>query len=214
MVRDLRYGDSNRQTIDIYVPADAPFGDAVLPKAPQHPSSTASGSSGTFKTTQAMIDVRQGGSGAAAMAAAAADGSAGASAAPGAPAAVRDTKGRPVVFFVHGGIWASGDKWYFAHLGTRLAQEGCLVVVLQYSLFPQAIAVQMVEEVLLALDWTMDHIERWGRGLQGCREDRHNLVAVSTVSRGSWGVSGCTTFPYSKCQPDLIDCHFWQQFQA
>ena len=34
----------------------------------------------------------------------------------------------PVVFFVHGGIWATGDRSHFAPLATRLAQAGLVVV--------------------------------------------------------------------------------------
>lgn len=31
---------------------------------------------------------------------------------------------RPVVFFVHGGVWASGEKWHYAPMAVRLAQVG------------------------------------------------------------------------------------------
>lgn len=142
----------------------------------------------------------------------------------------------PVVCFIHGGIWASGDKWcgaasidqcmtrcelaylqqastggtclsyeihqvpfsfsasllrgstcshgppaqrmlnrdlnirpslyvcnrplygrYFCHLATRLCQEGCVVIVPQYTLYPSATADVMTREVLAALDWTLEH---------------------------------------------------------
>lgn len=47
---------------------------------------------------------------------------------------------RPVVFFVHGGVWASGEPWHYAPMAQRLVQEGCVVVVPAYTLYPEALA--------------------------------------------------------------------------
>lgn len=44
---------------------------------------------------------------------------------------------KPVVVFVHGGVWASGDKWQFSPLGTFLAEEGVIAVLVQYTLYPE-----------------------------------------------------------------------------
>jgi acetyl esterase/lipase len=41
---------------------------------------------------------------------------------------------RRVVFFVHGGIWAGGERWQFCALATCLAQAGLVVVVPSYTL--------------------------------------------------------------------------------
>lgn len=68
----------------------------------------------------------------------------------------------PVVMFVHGGVWASGSKWHYALMATRLAQAGCVVCVMQYSLYPQANADCMVREVSDALTWIFDNIEEHG----------------------------------------------------
>ena len=43
---------------------------------------------------------------------------------------------KPVVLFVHGGVWASGDKWQFSPLGAFLAEEDVVAVLIQYTLFP------------------------------------------------------------------------------
>lgn len=37
--------------------------------------------------------------------------------------------GAPVVLFCHGGVWASGAKWHYAPLATRLAQAGVITAV-------------------------------------------------------------------------------------
>lgn len=47
---------------------------------------------------------------------------------------------RPVVFFVHGGVWASGEPWQYAPMAVRLAQQGLVVVVPTYTLYPEALA--------------------------------------------------------------------------
>ena len=44
---------------------------------------------------------------------------------------------KPVVLFVHGGVWASGDKWQFSPLGAFLAEEGVVAVLAQYTLYPK-----------------------------------------------------------------------------
>lgn len=45
----------------------------------------------------------------------------------------------PVVFFTHGGVWASGETWQYAPLATRLAQAGLVVVVPTYTIYPEAL---------------------------------------------------------------------------
>jgi acetyl esterase/lipase len=50
---------------------------------------------------------------------------------------------KPVIMFVHGGVWASGDKWQFSPLGSQLAQDGVIAVVVQYTLFPQVRDISM-----------------------------------------------------------------------
>lgn len=39
--------------------------------------------------------------------------------------------GVPVVLFCHGGVWASGAKWHYAPMATRLAQAGIVTAVMQ-----------------------------------------------------------------------------------
>jgi len=47
-------------------------------------------------------------------------------------------------------------------MATRLAQEGILTCVVQYSLYPEASAQEMVAELSSALSWTFDNIARYG----------------------------------------------------
>lgn len=43
-----------------------------------------------------------------------------------------------MVLFCHGGVWASGDRWHYAPLATRLAQAGVVCAVMSYTLYPEA----------------------------------------------------------------------------
>ncbi|CAI5466188.1 unnamed protein product [Closterium sp. Yama58-4] len=72
------------------------------------------------------------------------------------------SKGRPVLFFVHGGVWASGEKWMYSPLAIRFAQSGAVVVTIQYTLYPEALAIDQVQETSKALSWAMDHVHEYG----------------------------------------------------
>lgn len=61
-----------------------------------------------------------------------------------------------VVLFVHGGVWATGSAWHYAPFATRLAEEGIVTCVMEYSLYPSCLTDTMVEEVSQALDWVMN----------------------------------------------------------
>ncbi|GAQ90293.1 alpha beta-hydrolases superfamily protein [Klebsormidium nitens] len=68
----------------------------------------------------------------------------------------------PVVLFVHGGVWSSGEKWQYSPLGARLAHEGCVAAVISYSLFPDVLATEQSEQVSSALDWVFQNIGHFG----------------------------------------------------
>jgi len=95
----------------------------------------------------------------------------------------------PVALFCHGGIWATGSKWHYAPMATRLAEAGVIVAVMQYSLYPQALAPQMISEVSSALSWTMDNMHRFGGGsgkvsLMGHSAGAH-LCAMALLHRAA-----------------------------
>lgn len=68
----------------------------------------------------------------------------------------------PVVLFVHGGVWAAGDAWHYAPLAASLARLGVMAVVMQYTLYPDALVPQLVREVSAALDWALDNVGAYG----------------------------------------------------
>jgi acetyl esterase/lipase len=102
--------------------------------------------------------------------------------------------GSNVVLFVHGGVWATGAKWHYAPLATRLAQEGILTCVIQYSLYPSCLTDTMVGEVSQALDWVLDEYSDQKKNifLVGHSAGAH-LCAMSLLER-------------SKNKKDMPDC--------
>ncbi|RAK68005.1 alpha/beta hydrolase [Hymenobacter edaphi] len=69
---------------------------------------------------------------------------------------------RPVVVFVHGGSWASGNKDFYSYVGRRLARLGVVAVVVNYRLAPQVRVPQMADDCARAVLWVQTHIGRYG----------------------------------------------------
>ena len=66
---------------------------------------------------------------------------------------------RPVVIFVNGGVWATGDSWQFAPLARRLADEaGAVVCIATYTLYPATTVPTMVDEVSAAIEFAKDAV--------------------------------------------------------
>lgn len=77
-------------------------------------------------------------------------------------------KGRPVLFFVHGGAWTIGKKDdYFGILGCGtiarcLARRGLVVVVPNYRLSPAVRHPEHIKDVARAFAWTWANAARYG----------------------------------------------------
>jgi acetyl esterase/lipase len=68
----------------------------------------------------------------------------------------------PVVLFVHGGSWRSGNKNLYAALGQSLAADGIGCVICNYRLSPAVRHPAHVEDVAKAFAWTCDNIGKYG----------------------------------------------------
>jgi acetyl esterase/lipase len=68
----------------------------------------------------------------------------------------------PVMLFVHGGRWASGDKDLYAPLGEAFARAGIGVVVCNYRLSPAAKHPAHVEDVAKAFAWVRANAAKFG----------------------------------------------------
>ena len=69
---------------------------------------------------------------------------------------------RPVVVFIHGGSWNSGDPRDYRFIGRTLAREGYVVVVPGYRLGDAGRFPHMIEDGAAAVAWTRDHVAQYG----------------------------------------------------
>ena len=69
---------------------------------------------------------------------------------------------RPVVVFIHGGGWNSGDPRDYRFIGRTLAREGYVVVLSGYRLGNAGKFPHMLEDGALAAAWTRDYVSRYG----------------------------------------------------
>ena len=74
------------------------------------------------------------------------------------------TQPRPVVLFIHGGSWNSGNKndLLYRAIGRRLARQGFVGVVVGYRLSPLVQVPQQASDCARALAWTVAHIGEYG----------------------------------------------------
>ena len=70
--------------------------------------------------------------------------------------------GGPVVLFLYGGSWDSGNKAMYRFVGAALASLGFVVVIPDYRLYPEVRYPAFLEDNAAALDWTRRHIHRFG----------------------------------------------------
>ncbi|MCB2406609.1 alpha/beta hydrolase [Hymenobacter lucidus] len=68
----------------------------------------------------------------------------------------------PVVVFIHGGNWNSGNKSLYSFIGRRLAKQGVVAVVINYRLAPNVQVPAMADDCARAVAWTYQHIAEYG----------------------------------------------------
>jgi len=71
-------------------------------------------------------------------------------------------KDAPVVLFVHGGSWKSGNKNLYAALGQSLANDGFVCVICNYRLSPAVQHPAHIEDIAKAFAWTSENIGKYG----------------------------------------------------
>jgi acetyl esterase/lipase len=79
------------------------------------------------------------------------------------PADTGSAKGPlPIVVFIHGGGWRSGDPHDYRFMARALAPQGYAVVLAGYRLYPKARYPGMLEDGAAALRWVADHAAKLG----------------------------------------------------
>jgi arylformamidase len=71
-------------------------------------------------------------------------------------------KGLPVVFWIHGGGWQTGDKSDVQIKPRVFAERGCIFVSTNYRLLPHVEMEVLIRDVAKALGWVHQHIAEYG----------------------------------------------------
>ncbi|MET0379275.1 MAG: alpha/beta hydrolase [Spongiibacteraceae bacterium] len=69
---------------------------------------------------------------------------------------------RPVVIFLHGGGWDSGDKNQYRFVGATLAEQNWIGVTINYRLYPAVKFPGFVDDAALAVQYVREHAREWG----------------------------------------------------
>lgn len=72
------------------------------------------------------------------------------------------TPNASVIVFFYGGRWTFGTKEQYAFAADRFVQHGYIVVVPDYSKYPDVKFPTFVEDGARAMAWTADHISKYG----------------------------------------------------
>ena len=68
----------------------------------------------------------------------------------------------PVLVFLYGGGWDSGDRSIYRFLGGAMASHGLVTVIPDYRLYPTVRFPAFVQDCAEAVRWTRDNIGRYG----------------------------------------------------
>ncbi|WP_022825768.1 alpha/beta hydrolase [Hymenobacter norwichensis] len=74
----------------------------------------------------------------------------------------KSTAPYPIVVFIHGGSWNSGNKNFYSFVGRRLAKQGVVAVVINYRLSPKVEVPAMADDCARAVVWVTEHAQEYG----------------------------------------------------
>ena len=92
----------------------------------------------------------------------------------------------PIVIFIHGGGWRSGDKSFQHPLASKVASKGFLCATIEYRLSPEAKYPAAVQDIKSAIKWIKKNAEAYNADsskvtLLGCSSGGH-LAALCGVT--------------------------------
>jgi acetyl esterase/lipase len=74
----------------------------------------------------------------------------------------KDKQNFPVLVFIHGGSWRSGDRSNYPALGNRFAKLGIGVAIPSYRLMPKSPHPAQIEDTAAAFAWVYKNIAQYG----------------------------------------------------
>lgn len=102
-------------------------------------------------------------------------------------------QGAPVVFWIHGGGWQTGDKSMVALKPKAFADAGLVFVSINHRLLPAVDMTAITADVARALGWVHKNIERYGG-------DPARLFVMGHSSGGQLAALMCTDDRYAKAE--------------
>ena len=79
-----------------------------------------------------------------------------------APSGRPDSRGAPVVVYLYGGGWWTGDRGDYRFVGASLAGQGLVTVIPDYRVYPEVLFPDFVRDAARAVAWTRAHIGSMG----------------------------------------------------
>jgi len=89
----------------------------------------------------------------------------------------KDAKNVPVLMWIHGGGWKTGDRSWYRELGLRFAESGVGFAAISYRLSPKVKHPAHVEDCARAFAWLRGHVSEYGG-------DPERLFAVGQSAGG------------------------------
>jgi acetyl esterase/lipase len=105
----------------------------------------------------------------------------------------QNAKSLPVVFWIHGGGWQTGDKSDVQIKPRAFMDKGFVFVSTNYRLLPGVDMATIVRDVALAIHWVHDHIAEYGG-------DPNRLVVMGHSAGAQLAALICTDDRYLKAE--------------
>ena len=102
-------------------------------------------------------------------------------------------KGRPVVFWIHGGGWQVGDKSDVQLKPKAFVERGFVFVSTNYRLLPAVDMATIVRDVARSIHWVHDHIAEYGG-------DPNRLLVMGHSAGAQLAALICTDDRYLKAE--------------
>ena len=88
----------------------------------------------------------------------------------------------PMVVFVHGGSWESGNKEQYAFVGQSLAQAGYVTAVVNYRKAPEYVYPDFVEDTAKAIAWSYENATKFHANPERLAVVGHSAGAFNAVA--------------------------------
>ena len=104
----------------------------------------------------------------------------------------KNTKNNPVLIFVYGGNWNTGNKDKYSLLGKNFARKNMTVVIPDYTLSPNADVDEMTKEIAAAIQFTKKNIAKYDGDRNRIFISGHSAggqLATSAVMNPKYGIA-------------------------